>query len=84
MRKRVRKQAQVEYLTSSVGEAAMVSPEQHHATDETGSTSVEKYHHYLEAMIANTSDAMIALDQDFHILDLNPAAIASLGRSLAR
>jgi len=81
VRKRVRKQAQVEYLTSSVGEAAMVSPEQHHATDETGSTSVEKYHHYLEAMIANTSDSMIALDQDFHILDLNPAAIASLGVS---
>ncbi len=37
---------------------------------------------YLEAMINSTSDAIIALDQDFHIRDLNPAAVAALGCSI--
>jgi PAS domain S-box-containing protein len=36
---------------------------------------------YLEAVVANTSDAMIALNQQFLILDLNPAANEALGRS---
>ena len=35
----------------------------------------------LEAMVAHTSDAIIALDEHFHILDLNPAATAALGLS---
>lgn len=42
---------------------------------------MRKRHHYLEAVIANTADAMIALDQQFHVLDLNPAASESLGWS---
>lgn len=33
---------------------------------------------YLEAMISTTSDAMIALDQNYRILDLNAAACTSL------
>ncbi|HLQ28180.1 MAG TPA: PAS domain-containing sensor histidine kinase [Ktedonobacteraceae bacterium] len=36
---------------------------------------------FLEAIVSHTSDAMIALDEHFHILDLNAAAIATLGRS---
>jgi PAS domain-containing protein len=34
---------------------------------------------YLEALVAQTSDAMIALDDKFHILDLNPAVTTMLG-----
>ena len=35
----------------------------------------------LEAIVTHTSDAMIALDEHFHILDLNPAATTALGLS---
>jgi len=34
---------------------------------------------HLEAIVTNTSDAMIALDGHFQVLDLNPAATAALG-----
>lgn len=34
---------------------------------------------YLEALVAQTSDAMIALDDKFRILDLNPAVTTMLG-----
>ncbi len=36
---------------------------------------------HLEAIVTNTSDAMIALDGHFKVLDLNPAATAALGLS---
>ncbi len=39
---------------------------------------------FLEAIVTHTSDAMIALDEHFHILDLNAAAITTLGRSSDR
>src|SRR5437764_417258 len=38
-------------------------------------------HPYLEAMVASTSDAMLAIDEHFHILDFNPALGATLGWS---
>src|SRR6266516_1858884 len=38
-------------------------------------------HPYLEAMVAGTSDAMIALDEHFHILDFNPALRTALNWS---
>ena len=38
-------------------------------------------HPYLEAMVASTSDAMLALDEHFHILDFNPALGTTLGWS---
>ncbi len=38
-------------------------------------------HNYLEAMIAVTSDAVIALDDNYRVLDLNPAAEKALGWS---
>jgi PAS domain S-box-containing protein len=36
---------------------------------------------YLQAWIANTSDVVVVLDQDFRVLDLNPAATLALGMS---
>ena len=36
---------------------------------------------HLEAIVANTSDAMIAIDEHFRVLELNPAAEAALGVS---
>jgi PAS domain S-box-containing protein len=36
---------------------------------------------YLPAWVANTSDAVILLNQDFRVLDLNPAANLALGMS---
>jgi PAS domain S-box-containing protein len=39
---------------------------------------LERQPSYLEALVARTSDAMIALDDKFHILDLNPAALTML------
>lgn len=37
--------------------------------------------HYLQAWMANTSDAVVALSQDFRVLDLNPAANLALSMS---
>src|SRR6516162_9748315 len=37
--------------------------------------------HYIQAWFANTSDAVVALSQDFRVLDLNPAANLALGVS---
>src|SRR2546423_10830086 len=37
--------------------------------------------HYLQAWIANASDAVVVLSQDFRVLDLNPAANLALGMS---
>ncbi len=34
---------------------------------------------YLEALVARTSDGMLVLDEQYHILDLNPAATTVLG-----
>jgi two-component system phosphate regulon sensor histidine kinase PhoR len=47
-----------------------------------GHADIEERNAYLEAMINSTSDAIIALDQNFHIRDLNPAAVAALGCSM--
>jgi two-component system phosphate regulon sensor histidine kinase PhoR len=44
-----------------------------------GDAAVINLHHNLESMIANTSDAMIVLDEHFQVLDLNPAAFKALG-----
>jgi PAS domain S-box-containing protein len=42
-------------------------------------THGERRYAHLEAIVTNTSDVMIALDEHFHILDLNPAATTALG-----
>jgi two-component system phosphate regulon sensor histidine kinase PhoR len=46
-------------------------------------TTEQKQYPDLEAIVANTSDAMIALDEHFHILDLNPAVGTTFGWSPA-
>ena len=38
-----------------------------------------EYYPYLAALVANTPDIMIALDESFHILDFNAAAANALG-----
>lgn len=47
-----------------------------------GAAVTEKRHRYLESMIASTSDAIVVLDQQYHVVDLNPSAIQTLGFSL--
>jgi PAS domain S-box-containing protein len=42
-----------------------------------------EYHPYLSALVANTPDIMIALDESFHILDFNTAASNMFGCTLA-
>ena len=39
----------------------------------------EKSHPYLDAMITRTTDAILAIDQDFRVLDFNPAVVTMLG-----
>lgn len=48
---------------------------------ETVVTGERRRYPHLEAVVANTSDAMIAVDGHFQVLDLNPAAEAALGIS---
>src|SRR5258708_38035639 len=36
---------------------------------------------YLEALFTNTPNAIITIDQHFHVLDCNPAAANTLGRT---
>lgn len=94
MRKRVQKQTRVKEDVSGyeVDQASQrsASTKEHaeeevpagaNQADHAGYSPSEGHHHYLEAMITNTSDALIALDQHFHILDMNPAAATALGRS---
>lgn len=38
-----------------------------------------RHYRYLEAMIASTSDAIIAVDQQFAVVELNAAAVKALG-----
>ena len=45
----------------------------------TAPTNGERRYAHLEAIVTNTPDAMIALDEHFHILDLNPAATTAFG-----
>ncbi|HLZ58109.1 MAG TPA: ATP-binding protein [Ktedonosporobacter sp.] len=81
MRKRTRKQIQVEDVGLPLVVPDIVPEEQSKVPDAARPALVEKHRGYLDAMVANTSDAIIALDQNFHILDLNPAAVATLGWS---
>src|SRR5713226_8606386 len=72
LRKRVQKQTQTEMMATPdhVGEPC-VSP--------SVPDTAERSQQYLAGMIANTSDAIIALDEHFHLLELNPAAEQVLG-----
>jgi signal transduction histidine kinase len=81
VRKRVYKQAPVENGEIAPVASAIVREEEYPYGSSEDTASPAKQSAYLAAMIATTSDAMIALNQDFHILDLNPAAAAALGVS---
>ncbi|MBV9229018.1 MAG: PAS domain S-box protein, partial [Chloroflexi bacterium] len=83
MRKRTRKHVQVEGITNHLHVPGMGSVENgvERKSMDVQDNADEQHHHYLEEMIAHTSDAMIALDRKFRILELNPAAVASLGWS---
>lgn len=60
-----------------------IVPDSHQRADVSDVTpgSEPRRHPYLEAMVARTSDAMIALDARFHVLDFNPAMSAALNWS---
>jgi len=87
LRKRVQKQlsAEQEVMPSSI------APESETSAKVGGSDVVENHspsgaidtilhkNQYLESIIASTSDAVIILDQQFRVRDLNPAAISVLG-----
>ena len=81
MRKRDHKQIQEEKVSMHVGTSEKLSGEEAPPTEETDASSARKNHRYLEAMIVKTSDVVITLDQHFHVLNLNPAAVAALGWS---
>jgi len=91
LRKRVQKQAQLDQEEQSSVERSNKTHSSHvpydlpgreHGIDHTTDpASGEKRQQYLEALIANISDAMIVLDANFRVFDLNPAAITALGYS---
>jgi len=78
LRKRAKKQTRTDVITIPDGNEECTSREQAEQIT-TGSTA--RQHPYLETMIGNTSDAMIALDEHFHVLELNQAAVKALGCS---
>ncbi|HYU74927.1 MAG TPA: histidine kinase dimerization/phospho-acceptor domain-containing protein, partial [Ktedonobacteraceae bacterium] len=84
MSKRSHKQTLVDEGTAGAGFVAPIKEaDGNHATERIGASPETKpcKHPYLEAMVASTSDAMLALDEHFHILDFNPALGTTLGWS---
>jgi PAS domain S-box-containing protein len=51
----------------------------HHLPENIDPTTLEDRYHCLAATIANTPDVVLSLDQNFHVLELNPAASRVLG-----
>lgn len=78
MRKRAKKQSQTDTIALPNGSK---EPTIREPAEQVNGGSPERRNSYLEAMIANTSDAMIALDEHFHVLELNQAAMKVLGCS---
>jgi PAS domain S-box-containing protein len=77
VRKRTDKQAHVKTLAAK--QETPDGPSKNGSIQGVGDAAVINLHHNLESMIANTSDAMIVLDEHFQVLDLNPAAFKALG-----
>jgi len=75
LRKRIQKQTQVDELEVE-GQHDKTTPSSPLPTE----TALDK-RQYLEAMIDATPDVVIALDAQYHVLDLNPAAVEALGWS---
>ncbi len=78
MRKHVQKQTQVDEIH---GEQQRTMLDVVETTSVAPNSPPKDKRHYLEAMVATTSDSMIALDHNYRVLDLNPAASAALGWS---
>lgn len=78
MRKRVYKQQPEEQGK----EKSTVQEDKQNYEERAERSLTEVRNAYLEELVAGTSDAIIALDQDFTIQDLNPAAVLALGRPL--
>ena len=94
MRKRIQKNMRPERENeqSSVSEDCGPDVEQSHSVQATTNTKparargaftdaflYRKSEQYLPALFARTSDAIITLDQDFFVRDVNPAACTTLG-----
>jgi len=86
LRKRIRKQLPAEQeVIPSIAPGSEASAEQGRSDvaeehSPSGATDASLYkNQYLEAVIASTSDAMITLDQQFRVRDLNSAAVSVLG-----
>ncbi len=77
MRKRVQKQVQTEQIETMAG-VDCVSREEPNSSD-ISQPLAEDTPRYLADLVAGTSDAIVAVDEHFHLLDLNPAAIQMLG-----
>ncbi|HEY5002019.1 MAG TPA: PAS domain-containing protein, partial [Ktedonobacteraceae bacterium] len=75
MRKRVYKQQPEEQRK----EKSSVQEDKQPGEEQAGHTFMEARSAYLEGLITSTSDAIIVLDQNFSIQDLNPAAALALG-----
>ncbi len=84
MRKRVQKQPQVE--KDCMQDAIPLRSMEENADSGVISVTLgEPYTDtvFVDTIIANTTDALIALDQDFRVRSVNPAATAALGISSA-
>ena len=77
MRKRTDKQARVNRL--ALQQETPDGPSKNGSINGAEDAAGKNLHHDLAAIIANTSDAMIVLDEHFQVLDLNPAAFKALG-----
>jgi signal transduction histidine kinase len=64
-------------------EKSTVQEDTQHDEERTAYAFTEARNAYLEELVTSTSDAIIALDQDFTIQDLNPAAVLALGRPVS-
>ncbi len=92
MRKRVQKRVPVDPVQASTDlpeqDAATTQDQQDAARSSLAETTTNSLvpasaGPYLDALLANTPDAVLLLDQRFRVRDLNPAALAALGGTRA-
>jgi PAS domain S-box-containing protein len=83
LRKRTQKQEPQELLEGSVelDNASTSTPRPRKVKEHAALFSATMDTRYLQAWLANTSDVVVMLDQNFRVLDLNPAANLALGMS---
>lgn len=74
MRKRVQKQAQIEGQSSVSLSVASESRSGGDDTDATEFSQIARFKHVVDVALMNTTDAIIAIKEDFSLVYLNPAA----------